>query len=131
MRKAPTERDMALLRLLQENAREPVSGLARTLGVSRTAVQERINRLMRDGVIEAVGTEADMPAERAEERFFLHTVIPAAKEELPIASPEDAHCFNDDMVHRLRILSRIHTDFCSLYCACVSFSIDFLKRSSR
>jgi len=52
MRKAPTERDMALLKLLQENAREPVSGLARKLGVSRTAVQERINRLMRDGVIE-------------------------------------------------------------------------------
>ena len=52
MRKAPGERDLALLRLLQENAREPVSVLARTLGVSRTAVQERINRLMRDGVIE-------------------------------------------------------------------------------
>ena len=52
MRKAPGERDLALIRLLQENAREPVSGLARKLGVSRTAVQERINRLVRDGVIE-------------------------------------------------------------------------------
>jgi DNA-binding Lrp family transcriptional regulator len=52
MRKAPGERDLALLRLLQENAREPVSSLARKLGVSRTAVQERINRLIRDGVIE-------------------------------------------------------------------------------
>jgi DNA-binding Lrp family transcriptional regulator len=52
MRKTPGERDLALLRLLQENAREPVSALARKLGVSRTAVQERINRLMRDGVIE-------------------------------------------------------------------------------
>ncbi len=52
MRKAPGERDLALLRLLQENSREPVSVLARKLGVSRTAVQERINRLVRDGVIE-------------------------------------------------------------------------------
>jgi DNA-binding Lrp family transcriptional regulator len=52
MPKAPSERDLALLRLLQENAREAVSSLARKLGVSRTAVQERINRLVRDGVIE-------------------------------------------------------------------------------
>lgn len=52
MKKAPGERDLALLKLLQENAREPVSSLARKLGVSRTAVQERINRLVRDGVIE-------------------------------------------------------------------------------
>lgn len=52
MKKAPGERDLALIKLLQENAREPVSSLARKLGVSRTAVQERINRLVRDGVIE-------------------------------------------------------------------------------
>ncbi|MBI1733165.1 MAG: Lrp/AsnC family transcriptional regulator [Gammaproteobacteria bacterium] len=52
MRKGPGERDLALLRLLQDNAREPVSSLARKLGVSRTAVQERINRLARDGIIE-------------------------------------------------------------------------------
>jgi DNA-binding Lrp family transcriptional regulator len=52
MPKSPSERDQALLRLLQENAREAVSSLARKLGVSRTAVQERINRMVRDGIIE-------------------------------------------------------------------------------
>ena len=53
MRKALTPRDQELLKLLQENSREAVSSLARKLGVSRTAVQERINRLQRDGVIES------------------------------------------------------------------------------
>lgn len=46
-----SDRDTGLLQLLRENAREPVSSLARKLGVSRTAVQERIQRLQRDGVI--------------------------------------------------------------------------------
>ena len=46
-----SERDMGLLQLLRENARQPVSSLARKLGASRTAVQERILRLQRDGVI--------------------------------------------------------------------------------
>jgi DNA-binding Lrp family transcriptional regulator len=53
MKRQLTERDLELLRLLQTNARESVSSLARKLGVSRTAVQERINRLVRDGVIES------------------------------------------------------------------------------
>lgn len=44
---------MELIRLLQADARESVSSLARRLGLSRTAVQERINRLRRDGVIQA------------------------------------------------------------------------------
>ncbi|MBI2994282.1 MAG: Lrp/AsnC family transcriptional regulator [Gammaproteobacteria bacterium] len=45
------ERDARLLQLLRDNARESVSSLARKLGVSRTAVQERILRLQREGVI--------------------------------------------------------------------------------
>lgn len=52
MRKQLSDRDNQLIRLLQINSRESVSSLARKLGVSRTAVQERINRLVRDGVIE-------------------------------------------------------------------------------
>lgn len=45
-------RNEELIHLLQINARESVSNLARKLGVSRTAVQERINRLQRSGVIQ-------------------------------------------------------------------------------
>jgi DNA-binding Lrp family transcriptional regulator len=44
--------DQQLISLLQANARESVSNLARKLGVSRTAIQERMNKLQRNGVIE-------------------------------------------------------------------------------
>ena len=40
-----------LLGLLRRNARESTASLARKLGLARTTVQERINRLERDGVI--------------------------------------------------------------------------------
>jgi DNA-binding Lrp family transcriptional regulator len=43
--------DRRLLALLQANAREPAASLARKLGLSRSAVQARIARLERDGVI--------------------------------------------------------------------------------
>ncbi|WP_246681187.1 Lrp/AsnC family transcriptional regulator [Mesorhizobium sp. B2-6-1] len=47
-----TEKDRQLLALMQKNAREPVASLARQLGVSRTALQERIQKLEAGGVIE-------------------------------------------------------------------------------
>lgn len=43
--------DRQLLALLQLNAREPVSQLARQLGVARTTVLARLQRLERSGVI--------------------------------------------------------------------------------
>jgi DNA-binding Lrp family transcriptional regulator len=43
--------DEQLLSLLQANARLPAAALARRLGLSRSAVQERLKRLERDGVI--------------------------------------------------------------------------------
>lgn len=43
--------DAQLLELLKSNAREPTASLARKLDLSRTAVQDRISRLERDGVI--------------------------------------------------------------------------------
>ena len=46
------EKDEALIRLLQADARASVSELARRSGVSRTAVQERLNRLQRQNIIE-------------------------------------------------------------------------------
>jgi DNA-binding Lrp family transcriptional regulator len=46
-----TEKDRDLLSLLQQDARAPVSGLARRLGLSRTTVQDRIKRMERAGVI--------------------------------------------------------------------------------
>jgi len=43
--------DERLLALLRENARAPAALLARRLGLSRTTVQSRIERLERGGVI--------------------------------------------------------------------------------
>jgi len=49
------ELDRNLVALLQENARESVANLARQLGVARTTVIARIERLERSGVIAGYG----------------------------------------------------------------------------
>ena len=46
------ETDQALLDLLADNARTPVATLARRLGLARTTVQARLDRLESSGVIE-------------------------------------------------------------------------------
>ena len=51
----PKDRD--LLSLLAENARAPVAEIARKLGLSRTTVQAKIERLERDGVIVGYGVK--------------------------------------------------------------------------
>jgi DNA-binding Lrp family transcriptional regulator len=49
------DKDRQLLALLSENARMPTALLARKLGLSRTTVQAKIERLERDGVIAGYG----------------------------------------------------------------------------
>ena len=44
--------DRKLVAVLSENSRMPTSRIARRLGVTRSTVQSRIDRLIRDGVIE-------------------------------------------------------------------------------
>ena len=46
-----TDTDQQLLSLLRENARASTAQIARRLGLSRTTVQSRIERLEREGVI--------------------------------------------------------------------------------
>ncbi len=46
-----TSQDQLLITLLRDNARLPISELARKLGVSRTAAQARLMRLERDDII--------------------------------------------------------------------------------
>lgn len=43
--------DRRLVALLQDDARTPVASLAKAVGLSRSTVQERLQRLERDGVI--------------------------------------------------------------------------------
>ena len=49
--KPPTHRDQQLIALLQENARQSTAELARRLGVARSTVQSRLERLESSGVI--------------------------------------------------------------------------------
>jgi len=51
MNRRTDDTDRKLLALLKDNARESTAGLARKLDLSRSAVQDRIARLERDGVI--------------------------------------------------------------------------------
>ena len=48
-----TEKDEELLSILRLNARASVSDMARATGVSRTAIQNRLNKLENNNVIEA------------------------------------------------------------------------------
>ena len=49
--RTPDAIDEQLLRLLEENARKPVVALARAVGLSRSAVQDRLARLEESGAI--------------------------------------------------------------------------------
>lgn len=55
--------DRALIDLLAADAREPTASLARKLGVARTTVQDRIERLERRGVIAGYSVRLGTPAE--------------------------------------------------------------------
>ena len=50
-----SDKDRQLLTVLAENARTPTAVLARRLGLSRTTVQTRLDRLEREGVIAGYG----------------------------------------------------------------------------
>jgi DNA-binding Lrp family transcriptional regulator len=69
--------DQALISLLRENARASTAELARRLGVSRTTVQSRIERLEARGVIAGYGVRLSPDYERALVRaHVLLTVTP-------------------------------------------------------
>lgn len=57
--------DRRLLALLRENARRPTAELARVLGLSRTTVQSRIERLERTGAIAGYTVKTDDAVEAA------------------------------------------------------------------
>ncbi|MYM54799.1 Lrp/AsnC family transcriptional regulator [Thalassovita mangrovi] len=57
------ETDAALLTLLAENARLPVATLARRLGLARTTVQARLDRLENNGTIAGYGVRLGRPAQ--------------------------------------------------------------------
>ena len=53
--------DKNLIQTLSDNARTPLTELARKLRVARTTVQSRIDRLEKTGTILVIPSEWDMP----------------------------------------------------------------------
>ncbi|MDM7850709.1 Lrp/AsnC family transcriptional regulator [Pseudochrobactrum kiredjianiae] len=77
-----TKADMALIALLRENARASTATLARRLGVSRTTVQSRIDRLEKRGII--TGYTVKLSSEHESHLVRAHVLVTA----LPKFSPK-------------------------------------------
>jgi DNA-binding Lrp family transcriptional regulator len=71
------ETDRRLIDRLRENARAPVAELARSLGLSRTTVQSRLERLERAGVITGYTVRLSDAHERGQiHAYVMLTVAP-------------------------------------------------------
>lgn len=70
------EKDRALLMLLRENARAPVAELARKLGLARTTVQARIERLENQRAIAGYTLRAGSATEPALRASVLVSIEP-------------------------------------------------------
>jgi DNA-binding Lrp family transcriptional regulator len=69
--------DQALIARLRENARAPTAQLARGLGLSRTTVQSRIERLERTGVVTGYTVRLSDAHERGQiHAYVMVTVAP-------------------------------------------------------
>ena len=78
--------DRQLLALLQANAREPTSSIARKLGISRSTVQSRLIRLEQSGVIG--GYTVRLFDEYAQSRVRAHVLLTVAPKLTPRISAE-------------------------------------------
>ena len=63
--------DQHILTLLAENARQSVKELARRIGLSRSAAQERLARLERDGVLAGYTIRRNDPAPHNVSAYFI------------------------------------------------------------
>lgn len=70
------ENDRALIALLQENARLPVATLARRLGLARTTVQARLERLENAGIITGYSVRLSQSARPALRATALVSIEP-------------------------------------------------------
>jgi len=74
------DKDLNLIALLRTNARIPVVNLAKSLGVSRATVQNRINKLERDGVILGYTVKLSADAQSHPVRLFMNILCEAKSE---------------------------------------------------
>ncbi len=73
--------DRHLIALLRKNARLPVAALAKTLGVSRGTVQNRINRLTARGTIQGFTVRVRSGAEPARIRAIMMIAVEGERSE--------------------------------------------------
>ena len=71
MSRKQDETDRKILALLAENGRQSVKELARRVGLSRSAAQERLARLERDGVLAGYTIRRNDPAEGRVAAYFI------------------------------------------------------------
>ncbi|OQP86943.1 AsnC family transcriptional regulator [Rhizobium rhizosphaerae] len=76
-----TAKDRELIAVLSENARLPTAAIAKRLGLSRTTVQARIERLERAGVIAGYGVRLSEDYQRGLVRA--HVLITLTAKALP------------------------------------------------
>ncbi len=69
------EMDRQLIEALREDARVPTAALARALGLSRTTVQSRIDRLERRGVIAGYSVRLTEVHERAQIHAYVMMTV--------------------------------------------------------
>ena len=69
------EIDRRLIDALRENARAPTAALARSLGLSRTTVQSRIERLERSGVIAGYAARLSDAHERGQIHAYVMMTV--------------------------------------------------------
>ncbi|CBS90397.1 Lrp/AsnC family transcriptional regulator [Azospirillum lipoferum] len=65
------DKDRLLLAALRKDARRTLVALARDIGLSRSATQERLDRLLRSGVIRGFTTVEDGPVADGVAAYFL------------------------------------------------------------
>jgi DNA-binding Lrp family transcriptional regulator len=79
------EIDQALIARLRENARAPTAQLARGLGLSRTTVQSRIERLERTGVVTGYTVRLSDAHERGQIHAYVMVMV-APKQAASVAA---------------------------------------------
>lgn len=88
------ELDEKLLGLLRLNARESVTSLARSLGASRSTVQDRLTRLEKQGTIKGYRVVLDERNEARLIRAFVMVSVEPQKTGLIVAELKTMHHIN-------------------------------------
>ena len=106
------ETDRKLLSLLRDNARMPVVALARGIGLSRSATQERLGRLEDSGVIAGYSVQLGQDADQHHETAYLmvRTATPRCEQLVPILRqwPEVVRC--DSIAGEIDLIVEVHAE---------------------